>query len=231
MKMKRISHLIFIAMICTSGLRAWGDGEPDGVTVKDNQVYAMYGDKLEMLTENLKLPFGVEVYTNGYFKVGDGKKRELMDGEVIRRDGWLVEPSGSVQPVYNHVAMIKGQVYVVRDGEANVIKGTMVFSNGMSLNSGGYGDNLPGGNLRLADGQLFQMNGTPIPAMDSASLKNGQVVVQRDGSLITLSSNEIMGMDDGSRVYGDGTIQKRDSSTFKLHKGQTILIPGAVYSR
>jgi hypothetical protein len=232
MNRKRIFYLVLFTIICALGLQARGSGVPDGVTVKDNQVYAMYGDRLEALTENLKLPFDVLVNTNGYFTVADGKERKLLEGEVIRRDGWLLEPGGSISPVFDNVAMRKGQVYVVRDGEATKLKGTMVFPNNMSVNSDGSGANLPSDNVRLADGQLFWLDGTPIPAKDSISLKNGCVVVQRDGSLLPpLSPGQMMGMNDGTKVFGNGTIQKPDGTSFKLREGQTILVAGAVYSR
>ena len=218
-------------IVCALRLQAQGSGTPDAVTVKDNQVYAMYGDRMEVLTENIEFPSDVVVNTNGYFAVGDGKERKLLEGEVIRSDGWLVEPGGLIQPVFDHVAMIKTQVYVVRDGEATALKDTMVFSNKMSINPDGTGVNLPAGNLHLVDGQLFRLDGTVIPAMDSVSLINGRVVAQRYGSVVPpLLPGQMMAMDDGTEVFSDGTILKPNGTTFKLHEGQTILITGPVFS-
>ena len=229
----RIFHLVLLTIICAPGLQARGSDAPDGATVKDNQIYAMYGDRLEALTDNLKLPFDVLVNTNGYFTVGNGKERKLQEGEVIRSDGWMVEPNGSTQPVFDHIAMIKGMVYVVRDGTATLLEGPMLFPNNMSIiNSNGVGANLPSGNLRLVDGQLFRMDGTPFPGKDSISLKNGHVVVQRDGSLLPpVMPGRYMGLNNGTKVFADGTVQNQDGTTaFQLREGQTILVPGAIYS-
>jgi hypothetical protein len=85
--------------------------------------------------------------------------------------------------------------------------------------------------VRLMDGQLFRMDGTPVDAKDTATLKNGVVVVQKDGSLIRLAPVQIMGMNDGTRVRGDGQVQKPDGTTSQLREGQTILIEGALLSR
>jgi hypothetical protein len=81
------------------------------------------------------------------------------------------------------------------------------------------------------DGQLFRLDGTAIVPKDTVTLKNGRVVVQRDGSLISLSPVQIMGMNDGTRVRGDGLIQNPDGTTVQLHEGQTILVEGVIVRR
>lgn len=232
MNINRILLLVWLPIFFGLALPVRALAEVDGATVKDNQVYAIQGDQLEPLTQNLKLPFKVEVYTNGTFKVGkDGKPRQIREGQVVRNDGWLLNPDGSIEPVFDHVMMKNGRVYVVRDGQATALTKTMTFPNGMTLEPNGDGSNLPGGQIRLQDGQLFRLNGTPIQARDTISMKNGRVVVQKNGTLIPLSPVQIMGMDDGTRVRGDGTIWKHDGTTFQLKEGQTILVAGARYGR
>lgn len=229
MKTNRILLVILLTILSMPMFQAAAEGV-DGVTVKDGDVYSLQGGKLAPLTETLNLPFDVEVNTNGTFKVGkDGKDRQIQEGQVVRNDGWILNPNGAIQPVFDHVVMTKGQVYVVKDGQSTALDKTMVFPNGMSLNPQGYGSNLPGGVKRLVDGQLFRLDGRPIQAKDTVSLKNGQVVVQKNGSLIPLQSVQVMGMDDGSRIYGSGLIEKRDGQQIKLREGQTILLDGAYY--
>ena len=232
MKKNRILLAVLLSILCAPLFRARAGGEVDGVTVKDNQVLAVRGDKLDPLTEDITFPSDIEVSTNGTFKVGkEGKERKLVDGQVVRRDGWLLDPDGAVQPVVDHVAMKNGRVYVVRDGQATAITATMTFPNGMSIGPDGYGSGLPGGQTRMQDGQLFHLNGSPIQGKDTVTLKNGKVVVQKDGTLIPLAPVQIMGMSDGSRVRGDGVIQKMDGSTIKLRENQTVLLDGANYGR
>jgi hypothetical protein len=52
--------------------------------------------------------------------------------------------------------------------------------------------------------------------------------VQKDGSLLSLTAIQVMGMNDGTRIHGDGLIQRLDGTTTQLHEGQTILIDGAI---
>jgi hypothetical protein len=229
--MNRICSLVLFAMVCVPSFSAWAGDDADAVTVKDNKVFALRGDRQDALTAELKFPDEVVVNTNGSFKVAEGKERDLQEGQVLRRDGWLVNPDGSVQPVVDHLGIKSARAYVVRDGQSTPLTVTMVFPNGMSVGPDGYGSGLPGGRNRLLDGQLFRLDGTPIPGKDTVTLKNGSVVVQRDGTLIPLGAVRIMGMNDGTQVRGDGFIKKPDGSTFQLREGQTILIDGAVYGR
>jgi hypothetical protein len=229
--MNRIFRSVLLAIVCTSSFQAMAGDGADAVTVKDKQAYAMQGDRQEALTAELNFPDEVVVNTNGSFKVGKGKERELQAGQVLRRDGWLVNQDGSAEPVVDHLAMKEGKAYVVRDGQATPLKATMVFPNGMSVAPDGYGSGFPGGRNRLLDGQLFRLNGASIPGKDTVAMKNGRVVVKKDGTQIPLAPPSVMGMNDGTRVGGNGVIQKQDGSTIQLREGQTVLIDGAIYGR
>jgi hypothetical protein len=218
--------LCFLSGICAPPLLAQSDSAADGATVKDGKVYTIQGGQLVELTEAVKLPFDVEVNTNGIFKVGDGKERTLGEGQIIRRDGWLVSPDGSVQPVFDHVAMQAGHVVVVRDGQAAPLATAMTFPSKMVVQPDGSCSQSQSGYSRLQDGQLFRMDGTGIMAKDAATLMNGRVVVQRGGSMIGLQSVQIMDMDNATRIYGDGRIEPRGGPTTKMRKGQTVLFDG-----
>lgn len=231
MNTHRIFSILSLIVASVFSLYAQTGGGVDGVTVKAQKVYSISGDKLEVLADNLKFPFNVEVCTNGDFKVGKGKARNLQEGQVLRRDGWLLKQDGSVEPVFDHVVMKEGAVQVVRDGQAEPLAKPMSCANGLSLVPDGSCVYPDGARTRLMDGQLFQLDGTPIAAKDTISLKNGGVVVQKEGTLIRLSPVQIMGMNDGTRVRGDGLIQKPDGSSSQLREGQTILIEGALLSR
>ena len=222
---------LFLAFVCVPSLQAQPDNSVDGVTVKDGKVYCMRGDQLELLTENLEFPFNVKVDTNGTFEVAGGKERQLGEGQVIRRDGWLLNPAGSIQPVFDHVAMKEGRVIVVRDGQAGPLTKPMIFPNNLNVAPDGSCVYPDGTSSRLMDGQLFRLDGTVIPGKDTVTLKNGRVVVQKQGTLISLLPIQIMGMADGTRVRGDGLIQKQDGTTTQLREGQTILFEGVIVRR
>src|SRR5436189_234798 len=73
------------------------------------------------------------------------------------------------------------------------------------------GTQLQGGVLkRVLDGQLFRLEGGTIPAKDTITLVKGKVTVQKDGSSFTLRPGQIIAMNDGSRVNGDGYYITKD---------------------
>lgn len=230
MNMNRIACVLlcsgFLPLVCAPALQAQTDSSVDGVTVKGEDVYAMRGEQLELLTDNLKFPLEIEVITNGSFKVGTGQERKLQEGQVLRRDGWLLDRDGSIWPVFDYVAMKEGKVIVVRDGQTETLTKSMTFPNRLNIAPDGACVYPDGSHAHLADGQLFQMDGTPIPTKDTVTLKNGQVVVQKSGTLIPLQKAQIMGMNDGSRVQGDGTIINHDGSIIQLREGRTDLVEG-----
>jgi RNase P/RNase MRP subunit p29 len=231
MNTSRLICLLTLAVVSVFSFRAQAGDEVDGVTVKGDQVYFLHGDSREILADNLKFPSEVEVTTNGTFTVAKGKERRLGESQIIRRDGWLLNPDGSVEPVFDHLAMKAGQVQVVRDGQAETLTKPMSFPNGLNVAPDGSCVYPSGASTRLQDGQLFRLDGTPILSKDTASLKNGHVVVQKDGTMMPLADVQIMGMNDGTRVHGDGLIEKRDGASFHLREGQTILIDGALINR
>jgi hypothetical protein len=230
------------------------DDNLDGVIAKAGTVYSVRGEQLEAITNVVKLPFDVEVKTNCTFKVADGKERKLEDDQMIRSDGWLVSgqaviqsvddltrrmypefvvhgAEGLIQPVYDFVWLRARTVYIVRDGVAEPLKSPMTFSNGLCLAPDASCVYPGGARSRIVDGQLFRLDGTPIPAKDAVTLKNGTVFVQKDATLVSLQRVEIMGMNEGTSVHGDGRIRSRDGTIVQLKEGQTILIEGVATRR
>ena len=218
--------LCLLSVVGAASLQAQSGSAPDGVTLKDGKVYGIAGGQLVALAEAVKLPFDVEVNPDGIFKVAAGKERNLLEGQIIRRDGWLVSRDGSVQPVFDHVAMLAGRVMVVRDGRAAPLTKTLNFPGVLTVEPDGSCTYTRSGSSRLQDGQLFRMDGTGIMAKDTATLINGKLVVQRGGSLINLNSGQIMGMNDGTRVYGDGRVERQNGTITQMREGQVVLFDG-----
>jgi hypothetical protein len=230
LRRRRLAWLLFclglVSGVSASSVRAQADESVDAAAVKGDVAYAVRGSEMEPLKEILKLPFEVEVNTNGIFTVADGEERKLLEGQLLRRDGWLLNQDGSIEPVFDHVAAKEGVVIVVREGVATPLTEPMSFPNDMQISPDGWCDYPSGDHARLADGQLFRLDGTPVPAKDTATFKDGTVVVQKDGKLIPLNGPQIMGMNDGTKVHADGLIESPDGATFELQEGQTVFIEG-----
>ena len=224
--MNRILFLIFLTFTSIPVLRAQDSGvvhDSDGATIKQGKPYSIQGNDLELITEKLELPFNIVVTTNGNFMDGTGKERALSEGQILKSDGWLISPDGSAQPVFDHVAMSEGKVVLVRDGDSQILTDPMTFPNGLNIGPDGTCAYPSGAHARLMDGQMFQLDGTPIVSKDTLSMKDGKVVLQKEGKLIYLAPAETMGMNDGTSVRGDGLLQKREVRNPGSLRGRPLL--------
>lgn len=203
----------------------------EAVTCRTNTTLLQRGGELTLLTETMTMPGGIEVFTNGTFRVKEGKARALKEGQILRAEGYLVQPDGSTMPVFDHIAMSKGQVTVFKDGEGEALSAPLTLPDGSVINpdgsywrpSGSYGRR-----GRLGEGRLLTLEGAALSGLDTVSLRNGKVVVYQSGAWRSLqSANQVMGMSDGTRVRGDGLVTFRDRTTTQLAEGQTITAPGA----
>ncbi len=201
----------------------------EAVTCRTNATLLLRGGELTPLTETLRMPGGIEVSTNGTFRVKEGKSRLLKEGQILRADGYLLQPDGSTMPVFDHIAMSKGRVKVFKDGEGEELSAPLTLPDGSVINAdGSYWR--PAGSYgrrsRLGEGRLLTMEGAALGGLDTISLRNGKVIVYQSGVFISLqASNHVMGMHDGTRVRGDGSVTFRDRTVTQLTEGQTITVP------
>ena len=222
--------LVVIQLFLTANaglLFAQGSSSADAVTCRTNRTLAVQGGEWTALTNEMMMPGGIEVFTNGTFRVNEGKERHLQEGQILRADGYLLNPDGSIMPVFDHIAMSKGTVMVFKDGEGAALAATLTLPDGTGINPDGSYVRPSGRRSRLADGQLLTLEGAPMSGLDTISLNNGRVVVYKSGTLIPLQSPLVtMGMSDGTRVRGDGYLIARDGTTTQMTEGQTITMPG-----
>lgn len=206
-------------------------GQPDAsvqaVKCHDNEVLVERGGQWEPLALDITIPGGIKVSTNRTFQVNEGKARPLKKGQVLRADGNLLDSDGSIVPVRDHIAMSKGKVMVFKDGEGVVQETPLTLPDGSVINPDGSYTRPNARRSRLVDGELVALDGSPLPAVDTVSVRDGKVVVYKDGALIRLTfPQEIVGMSDGCRVRGDGAVLARDGTFTNLVEGQTITVAG-----
>jgi hypothetical protein len=175
----------------------------------------------------MTMPGGIEVFTNGTFRISQGKTRHLQEGQLLRLDGYLLNPDGSIMPAFDHIAMSGPKVMVFRDGEGEALTDTLVLPDGTGINPDGTYVRPNGRRSRLVDGQLLTLAGVAMGGLDTIRFINGKVIVYKSGALIPLQTpNVIIGMYDGTRVRGDGFINFRDGTTAQMAEGQTITVEG-----
>ncbi len=198
----------------------------EAVTCYTNTSFSLNGNETTPLVDQLALPGDITVFTNGTLQVKDGKLRNLKEGQILRADGFLVNPDGSTEPVCDHVVMQNAKVWVVKDGEAQALSAPLTLPDGTVIQPDGSYVRPDGRRSRLVDGQLLTLQGVPIYGLDTITLRNGKTIVYKAGAVIALNSpNQLMGMYDGSRVSAQGLVTFPNGSTLQLAEGQTIAVP------
>jgi hypothetical protein len=182
-----------------------------------------------LVETNFALPRSITLTTNATFQVGKGKDRQLVAGQVMNlTEGTLLGSDGSLSPIEDHVVVKNGRPMLVKDGEAAPVDGEVALSNGARIGGDGMVTNPDGSRVRLLDGQLFKMDGSSIAAKDTVTLKDGKVMVQKDGSLLQVAPGRTLVMSDGTRVLGDGALIKPDGTRVQLAEGETVTVEGVV---
>ena len=200
---------------------------PEKVLKKDGKVLAVVKGQAVPFAKPILFPGEVLVNTNGQFTVAKGKVRELKEGQALTADGVLFNPDGSVAPVIDHIAVRGGRVFVVKDGEPAVLSQNIPLAAGGVLGPDAT-IRSPGKIQRLLDGHLLKLDGTPLKAQDTIGMQDGKVYVHKDGGRYQLQPAQIMVMNDGTRVQGNGTVTSRDGKTRTLKEGELLLVEGPV---
>ncbi len=191
-----------------------------------NRSLLRQGSSLALLTTEMSVADGIKVFTNGTFSVNEGKPRQLADGQVLRPDGFLLNPDGSIVPVCDHVTMTGQTVKLYRDGEASELTSPLTLPDGSTINPDGSYQR-GSRRSRLVGGQMLTLAGVSLDGLNTISLKDGRVVVYKGAVLIPLEgANVIMGMFDGTRVRSDGLVMFHDGSSLQLAERQVITVPG-----
>lgn len=200
----------------------------DQVRIADGDLIAVAGGETFTPTNSVVMPFGIKVMTNLTYTVNAGRERKLLEGQILDKDGMLQSPDGSLMPVMDHVTQTGGRVMAFKDGVMTPVTGEMQLANGSRVLADGTFVRKSGERLRLMDGQLIKIEGASLSATDTAMLKDGRVVVQKDGSSIPikLRPTQSMMMSDGTKVLGDGTVIGKDGRTSKLAEGEIFRIEG-----
>lgn len=196
------------------------------VSVHEGVLVALAKGERYTPTNSVAMPNEITVMTNKTFTVAGGRVRNLQEGQVLRADGNLQSPDGSLVPVIDHVVMRKGRVFTVKDGMESLVTAETRLADGSRIWPDGAYSSAGGSRSRLVDGQIFKLGGTPLPATDTATLIEGKVVLQKDGSLLTLRPAQTIMMSDGTKVFGDGRVVRKNGETSQLEEGVIVHLQG-----
>jgi hypothetical protein len=218
--------VVVLASVYLNQIHAQKLQTTDYVTLKNGRAYVVAGARGAYLKRALALTPELIVTTNGVIEIaGDGEER-LTDSKRLTLDGFWISADGTLQVFKPHYLMKNGALYVVKSGVLARLEQDVTFANGNVLRLDGF---LASGSrlIRLQDGQRLDLSGEVIPALDHVMMVNGGLVLQKDGSIITLPSISTMGMSEGTRVTGAGVITLPSGEQFELSEGQRLTLTGA----
>lgn len=226
MKSIAVSSLLLLAALATS-FAAPVQGV-DRIRFANRQVVMLPANKVLMAPDTVAMPFSIVVHTNGTFTVNGGKARPLQEGDVLRNDGMLLSANGTITPVMDHVRFNRGRVLVTKDGVVTEATEIVRLEDGTTITPDGKITPVNGAARRLLDGEIFRPGGAPVPSRDTVTKQNGRVLVQKDGSTLSVDPKQSIMMNDGTKVFGDGTVLTTKGDRIVVAEGQTYVLQGVV---
>jgi len=201
------------------------------VFYREGQVWIVQGANVTPLTNDFELPLEITVHTNGTFQVNAHSPRPFEEGEILRADGMLLDPDGKIEPVIDHVAATAGRQVVAVDEDKEAVAGDIPLGTEKVLTSQRELVGRDGSWMRVIDGLLFTLDGQTIPAVDTTTLQNGQVTVQKEGTQLPIGPGRSIMMNEGTKVFGDGRVVSPDGTVTELTEGEIITLEGVVKLR
>lgn len=233
--MKIMNVLVGTAFACAIffvSLREAGAANgAEQVLFKDGFVWLQKGGEPVLLEKPIEFPNQVTVSTNGTFTVNNHPPRAFEEGQVLSTDGMLLSPDGRVEPVIDHVALTQGRTQFSVNGDPLPVAQDIPLGRDKVLTTDRALIGSDGSWMRVIDGQLFTPDGKSIPAVDTITLQNGNVIVQKEGTQLLIGNGRSMMMNDGTKVFGDGQIVGSDGQVTQLTEGQIIMVQGVVKLR
>lgn len=215
-------------MVMSFHVLAQQDQSVERVLFKGGKMLVEQSGKASPMDKEVALPNEIKVMTNATFRVKSGRERKLDEGQILGADGMLTSPDGSIVPVIDHVTMKNGQILLAKDGDTSTLQIELRLEDGSKVTPDGYLVSKYGVRVKLMDGQMLRMDGQLIPAKDTVTLSGGKVRVQKDGSQFEVAAGRSLTMNDGAKIFGDGTVLMKDGTTKKLVEGEILVLEGVV---
>ena len=223
-----VGHVTALILLLAQSLPGALPSVVERIQFKGGKIYVWPGAELLMAPDELTLPFSIIVQTNGSFTVKGGKARMLQEGEILRADGMLTKPDGSITPVMDHVSLNRGRVMLMKDGDISELTSILRLGDGTIIAPDGKITPGTGSPRRLMDGELFRLEGGSLPTRDTVTMQGGRVSVQKDGAKLNVEPGRSLTMNDGTKVFGDGTIVKFNGERTVVSEGQVLTLDGVI---
>jgi len=233
--MKIINVLVGTAFACTIFFgfcrEAGAANGGEQVLFKDGFVWLQKEGETVLLEKPIEFPNQVTISTNGTFQVNNHPPRAFEEGQILGADGMLLSPDGRIEPVIDHVALTEGRTQFSINGDPIPVAQDIPLGRDKVLTTDRALIGSDGSWMRVIDGQLFTPDGKSIPAIDTITLQDGKVIVQKEGTQLLIANGRSIMMNDGTKVFGDGQVVGSDGQITQLTEGQIVTIQGVVKLR
>jgi hypothetical protein len=183
----------------------------------------------QILNSDITFTSGNKLLKHGHVMKKDGTKHILKEGEKIDMDGnFIVDKSKVEYDEKNNLVMKNGKMMVVKDGKETILLSEMLMPDWSKIYPDGTVEKQNGTKTKMKEGERLNMEGEPMSKISTGftptttsqtvvTLKGGKMIVVLGDKEIPLSKERIL--NNGSKIMVDGTISKKDGSSFKLKEG------------
>ena len=204
----------------------------NGVVMKDGK--PMEADKSGVLTpleEDLTLGNGTIVTKTGEYKLPNGKKLKMKNGEAFTADGNMMVLKDE---------MISVDGYVMKDGVLMQVKSGLIASqdqdvdleSGDKLAKDGTITRKDGTTMVLREGEMINAKGEVMRRKDD--LVNMDGVTMRNGKMMKWEANKLIAVDkeitlaNGAKVAPNGSVTMKDGTKLTLNNGEIFTSKGEI---
>ncbi len=187
----------------------------------------------QILNQETAFTNGNKLLKHGHLIKKDGTKHILKEGEKIDMDGnFIVDKSKAEFDEKNNIVMKQGKVMVVKDGKESIMASEMLMPDWSKIYPDGTVEKQNGTKTKMKEGERFNTEGEPMSKINTGftgtTTTTQTVVVYRTGKMIVLLGDKEIPLskerilNNGTKIMTDGTITKKDASSFKLKDGEKV---------
>ena len=220
----------------------------DHYIFRDSKMMLVKDGDPQVLSQDVTFPNGNKLLKHGHMTMKDGTKHVLKEGEKLDMNGnFIVDKGKADYNDKNNIVMKQGKVIVVKDGKESPLTEDKLMPNWTRI----YPDGTIEKNnvkTKMKEGERFDMEGDPLskintgytgtptttttntspnttvpaktPTQTLITLKSGKMIILTGSKEIPLSKERML--NNGTKIATDGTITKKDASSFKLKEGEKV---------
>ncbi|MBC7391275.1 MAG: hypothetical protein H7329_18895 [Opitutaceae bacterium] len=213
----------------------------DHIAFKEGKLFIIKDAESSLLTKEIILSDGSKILKTGHIIKANGSKIQLHDGQRIALTGDELpdeKPEETTNPDKNYITMLKGRMWLVTDGKPGLLKEDYNIKGKMIVKIDGFVQKSDGSKIVLKENDRLSLDGILIPVdkrqlpgqlpIEYYIMKNGKMWMVHEGKPTKLDKDIVTA--EGTKIYLDGNINKKDKNKFVLKEGEKIDTRGEILS-